>query len=971
MDIRLGRSSVVAPCAGRWLSLLLGCVAVLAGASGPPQTQAQQRLASARTVPFRAAFLGGNWGSVAQNRDTPPDGFFVWLRSLNVNWVALSVALHVSDSMDSNVRPEYSGVQISTFTDATLDKLIRRLRQEGFQVYLTLAFEIAEAERSSRPVFRWQFGDPSVPQGVDPANWPWNPKHPDYAAFTAGFWRTYTEQAVHYAQIAEAAGGGMFSLGTETDRLFRTRAGGGGGAWDNHFKAELLEMAGKVREVYSGILTYDMHYSAVTSTYYGAGSDYLWQDLGLDLVGVSAYFPLADTTPDLPLTQDTIDRAWSGVFQKYLVPLQERNPSLPIVFTEFGYTDSVASPYQPNAEEATTRRYTDRDGDGLDDGEVTQARLYGGLAHAMDLYPSVVSGAFLWNFGLASPAQYASSEGRTRSFNVRGKLAEPVVRDWYTRAATQPKLALSSASYTFSHRLGTPLPEAVPVSVANVGGGTVSWTAVSDAPWLLVAPSEGAAPGEFSIAIEPGGLKRGSYTASVTVSGDGAIPAVLPITLDLSACTYTVDSTAHVRDAEAGSGTFRLTTQAGCLWSVASGSSAAWLTLSSASSGQGSATIEYAVASHSDPEWRNAWMSLGNGITLRIYQAPSLGPGVLGVTRVTPAPAIGAVGGSAVRFSVEAQALAPASIEYVWTLDGSMVEGARAAAWQWSIPRAAAGIHTVSVKISSGSSVATTDWMVNVAPYRPPRILFDETHSERNTLSPDRARVLNPDHPDWVWFGILQSALADDTQVIAKTEGEIDAAALDAIDVLVLAAPTRSFTPAEQRAIRLFVESGGGLIYLGDAWSGSPMSPLLDSWGIRFVPATVLSSTNPGCPGCFRLKTFGDHPAVGSQPSFDTNYGGSFAVTAPAISIGETGDTEWRSLTGKSTQQAGETSGPLSMIAAAELEEGRVLAVSDNAFHDDYLRGRTGNTALFRSALAWVAAHANPVPPAGDPDEQP
>ena len=44
--------------------------------------------------------------------------------------------------------------------------------------------------------------------------------------FVREFWNTYTEQAVHFARIAQEEGVRMYSLGTETDRLFRTRSGG-------------------------------------------------------------------------------------------------------------------------------------------------------------------------------------------------------------------------------------------------------------------------------------------------------------------------------------------------------------------------------------------------------------------------------------------------------------------------------------------------------------------------------------------------------------------------------------------------------------------------------------------------------------------------------------------------------------------------------------------------------------------------
>ena len=163
----------------------------------------------------------------------------------------------------------------------------------------------------------------------------------------AEFWETYTDQAVHFARIAEEEGVRMFSLGTEVERLFRTRSGG---YWPNHFRDELEAMVRRVREVYSGMLTYDMHYSALTaSDFFGPGSENLWQDLGLDVVGVSAWFPLVEHEPSRVLSVEELQDYYEDIFEEYLVPLAQRNGDRPVVFLEFGATDNVGSPANPAA----------------------------------------------------------------------------------------------------------------------------------------------------------------------------------------------------------------------------------------------------------------------------------------------------------------------------------------------------------------------------------------------------------------------------------------------------------------------------------------------------------------------------------------------------------------------------------------------------------------------------------------------
>ena len=57
----------------------------------------------------------------------------------------------------------------------------------------------------------------------------------------AEFWETYTQQAVYFARLAEEEGVRLYSLGTETARLFRTRPGG---SFPNDFGQELRTMVG-------------------------------------------------------------------------------------------------------------------------------------------------------------------------------------------------------------------------------------------------------------------------------------------------------------------------------------------------------------------------------------------------------------------------------------------------------------------------------------------------------------------------------------------------------------------------------------------------------------------------------------------------------------------------------------------------------------------------------------------------------
>jgi hypothetical protein len=128
----------------------------------------------------------------------------------------------------------WSGPKTYTFDDADLSNFIRRAREWGFKVYLTLAFAqstlpVSAADPACKTrsynVDRSYFGSPSV-NARDPNQicmtpeycW-WNPNHPDHAKNLNTFWTTYRQVAVKFGALAEQLGVEMYSLGTETESL--------------------------------------------------------------------------------------------------------------------------------------------------------------------------------------------------------------------------------------------------------------------------------------------------------------------------------------------------------------------------------------------------------------------------------------------------------------------------------------------------------------------------------------------------------------------------------------------------------------------------------------------------------------------------------------------------------------------------------------------------------------------------------
>lgn len=100
-----------------------------------------------------------------------------------------------------------------------------------------------------------------------------------------------------------------------------------------------------------------------------------------------------------------------------------------------------------------------------------------------------------------------------------------------------PVLAVTPANISFSAAQGGSNPAAATASVSNSGGGTLSFTAASDALWLTVAPASGSAPQNLQISANISGLAQGTYTGHITVTSTGVqgSPATVTVTLTVTA----------------------------------------------------------------------------------------------------------------------------------------------------------------------------------------------------------------------------------------------------------------------------------------------------------------------------------------------------------------------------------------------------------------------------------------------------
>ena len=180
-----------------------------------------------------------------------------------------------------------------------------------------------------------------------------------------------------------------------------------------------------------------------------------------------------------------------------------------------------------------------------------------------------------------------------------------------------------SNTFSFSSGCGTTITPSAQTFTAAGGTGKVAvqtgigcqWTAVSSAPWLTITSgASGTESGNvaFSVAVNPDASTR---TATITIAGQ-----TFTVTQSGAGCTYSLSPTSQALSAAGGTGSFGVTTSAGCSWTASSGVS--WITITGTASASGSGTVTFSVAVNPLSSSRSGTISVG-GQTFTVNQAGS------------------------------------------------------------------------------------------------------------------------------------------------------------------------------------------------------------------------------------------------------------------------------------------------------------------------------------------------------------
>ena len=209
----------------------------------------------------------------------------------------------------------------------------------------------------------------------------------------------------HYATLAKNNNVEQIVIGTELIKMASDRE-------NPTNTANWKKMIADMRAIYSGKLTYGANWGDGGGFAEEVNQIKFWDKL--DYIGVSAYYWLAPNDPGVA-TVENLSASWEDWDNRKLKVVSDQW-NKPILFTEIGYRSITGAHNHPwNWWDA-----------GVYD-ETEQANDYTALFSYWNS-KDYMTGVFLWSWEINPPAAGSNERGYT----PQNKLAENVMRDWFT-----------------------------------------------------------------------------------------------------------------------------------------------------------------------------------------------------------------------------------------------------------------------------------------------------------------------------------------------------------------------------------------------------------------------------------------------------------------------------------------------------------------------------------------------------------
>lgn len=299
------------------------------------------------------------------------------MAAMNIRWVALQINVMQDTFYSTRLYQDFE----FTPKDYEVEAFIEKCHKHGIRVMLKPMVECHDS--AWRGQIRFPDNDEQI-QGVRVDYW-------------SRWFKSLTDSLLHYGSLAERTGCEMLCVGCELDGT-------------QHRSDDWRRTIARVREIYSGPLTYDPTHRALK-----AEIPCDWFD-ALDMLGLSFYFPAADKA-----------KATVEEMVAFLQPRVQQMEALhqrfnkPIVFVETGTRSMVGGGAEHDYR--LTRSY-----DGQEQANYTEAVL------AAFWDKPWWRGQYVWKWDEQQDRpQYRVDPAGDTGFTVIGKPAADVLSRWYAR----------------------------------------------------------------------------------------------------------------------------------------------------------------------------------------------------------------------------------------------------------------------------------------------------------------------------------------------------------------------------------------------------------------------------------------------------------------------------------------------------------------------------------------------------------
>lgn len=249
-------------------------------------------------------------------------------------------------------------------------------------------------------------------------------------------------------------------------------------------------------------------------------------------------------------------------------------------------------------------------------------------------------------------------------------------------------------------------------------------------------------------------------------------------------------------------------------------------------------------------------------------------------------------------------------------------------------------------------------------------ILVQTTVTSDTYAQSEKTAIIYDSYHSWVgshYYSQFFSALSESFSV-KYSEGRINEKELSSCSILMISAPTKTFSTSEISAIKKFINEGGGLLLGGVGWfwvdeyqkpiENFPFNQIGKEFGVMINDDSVIDPTNKKSGKYPIFRNFAEHPVTEGLVEICSGYPSSLSVTGNAHSIVMGDEDSYSGYYYSNPYQEGDCP---PIVAALEQGYGRIIFMGQDAFFSDVWIGSYDNLKFGINTFNWLSESGGPI----------